>query len=87
MDSDDELMLLLVQEKKNDVIDQDEQLAILVALLQIQSYDLRNAVPLVEVTILGEERAGNNKGWRGMPCYMPTILLTMHQLAESEFRR
>jgi hypothetical protein len=87
MDSYDKLMLLLVEEKENDVIDQDEQLAILVALLQIQSYDLRNALPLVEVTILGEERAGNNKGWRVMPCYTPTILLTMHQLAEREFRR
>jgi hypothetical protein len=53
MDSDDEMMLFLLQDEENVATDQDEHLTLLAALLQIQVDDVHNATPLVDVQNLG----------------------------------
>jgi hypothetical protein len=42
MDSDDEMMLFFMQKEKNASTDQEEYLAIIAALLQMQADDLRS---------------------------------------------
>jgi hypothetical protein len=85
MDSEDEMMLFLLQEEENAIANQEEHLTILAALLQMQVSDPRNVAPSCRGWNFERTKSKERQRIEGHACYTPIVLPTMHRLDERDF--